>query len=343
VTIVDCKLAAVWTAASQAERADPDFAPCGRATALMKGKPVKRYLFRLGKRWFLIVRHAVQLWLEHDALSHAGSLAFFTLFSLAPTLIVAVAVIGIVLGESAAQGEIVARLADTMGAEAARAIEQAVLMSRIEATGLMPSLLGIGAVLVGATTVFTELRWSLNTIWGVRPSPDRSGLWRMAKSRLLSLLIVLLIGLGLLIYFVFGIALGAIAPLIDASPPATELLLRGGRWLASLLIGVLFIAALFKVLPDIIVSWGDVMGGALVTALMFAAGRYGIAAYLAAAATASTYGAAAALVIVLFWVYYSALILLLGAAFTRAHVEARGKTVVPRDSAVRVVQEIVSR
>ncbi len=309
----------------------------------MKGKPVKRYLLRLGNRWFPIVRHAVQLWLDHDALSHAGSLAFFTLFSLAPTLIVAVAVIGIVLGESAAQGEIVAQLAYTMGAEAASAIEQAVLMSRIEATGLMPSLLGIGAVLVGATTVFTELRWSLNTIWGVRPSPDRSGFWRMAKSRLLSLLIVLLIGLGLLLYFVFGIALGAAALFIDASPPATELLLSGGRWLASLTIGVLFIAALFKVLPDIIVSWGDVMGGALVTALMFAVGRYGIAAYLAATATASTYGAAAAIVIVLFWVYYSALILLLGAAFTRAHVEARGKTVVPRDSAVRVVQEIVSR
>jgi len=309
----------------------------------MKGKPVKRYLLRLGKRWFLIARRAGHLWLDHDAFSHAGSLAFFTLFSLAPTLIVAVAVIGIVLGESAAQGEIFVRLADTMGAEAARAIEQAVLMSRIETTGLMPSVLGIGAVLIGATTVFTELRWSLNTIWGVRPSPDRSGLWRMAKSRLLSLLIVLLVGLGLLLYFVFGIALGAVAPLIDASSPATELLLRGGRWLASLLIGVLFIAALFKVLPDIIVSWGDVMGGALVTALMFAVGRYGIAAYLAATATASTYGAAAAIVIVLFWVYYSALILLLGAAFTRAHVEAQGRTVVPRDSAVRVVQEIVPR
>jgi membrane protein len=106
---------------------------------------------RLGKRWFPIIRRAVRLWLDHDALSHAGSLAFFTLFSLAPTLIVAVAVIGMVLGESAAQGEIVAQLADTMGAEAASAIEQAVLMSRIEATGLMPSLLGIGAVLVGAT------------------------------------------------------------------------------------------------------------------------------------------------------------------------------------------------
>ncbi len=304
---------------------------------------MKRYLLLLGKRWFLIARHAGQLWIDHDAFSHAGSLAFFTLFSLAPTLIVAVAVIGIVLGESAAQGEIFVRLADTMGAEAARAIEQAVLMSRIETTGLMPTLLGIGAVLIGATTVFTELRWSLNTIWGVRPSPDRSGLWRMAKSRLLSLLIVLLIGLGLLLYFVFGIALAAVAPLIDASPPATEMLLRGGRWLASLLIGVLFIAALFKVLPDIIVSWGDVMGGALVTALMFAVGRYGIAAYLAATATASTYGAAAAIVIVLFWVYYSALILLLGAAFTRAHVEAQGRTVVPRDSAVRVVQEIVPR
>jgi membrane protein len=309
----------------------------------MKGRQVKGNFLRLGKRWFRIAHRAGQLWLDHDAFSHAGSLAFFTLFSLAPTLIIAVAVIGVVLGESAAQGEIVARLADTMGAEAARAIEQLVLMSRIEATGLMPSVLGMGAVLVGATTVFAELRWSLNTIWGVRPDPERSGLWRMAKSRLLALLIVLLIGLGLLLYFVFGIALGAVAPLIDASPPATELLLSGGRWLASLLIGVLFIAALFKVLPDIVVSWGDVMGGAVVTALMFAVGRHAIAAYLANTATASTYGAAGAVVIVLFWVYYSALILLLGAAFTRAQIEARGKTVAPRSSAVRVVQEIVPR
>lgn len=301
-----------------------------------------RYILSLGRRWLLIVRNAGRIWLHHDAFSHAGALAFFALFSLAPTLIVALAVIGVVLGEGAAQGEIVAQLQETIGVEAAAAIEQAVLMSRVQATGLMPTLVGIGAVLIGATTVFAQLRASLNALWGVRPDPQRSGLWRMARERLLALLVVLLIGLVLLLYFVLGTALGTIAHYLDGSLSSTALLLTGGQWLVSLLIAVLFIATLFKVLPDVILSWRDVLVGATVTALMFAVGRHGIATFLGHTATASVFGAAASLVIVLFWVYYSALILLLGAAFTRAHLEARGKPLVSRPSAVRVVQELVS-
>lgn len=302
-----------------------------------------RYLFNLTRRWFLILRNAGKLWLEHDAFSHAGALAFFALFSLAPTLIVAVVVIGTVLGEGAAQGEIVAQLQETIGGEAAAAIEQAVLMSRLQATGLMATLLGIGALLIGATTVFAQLRASLNALWGVRPDPQSSGLWRMARARLLALLVVLLIGLVLLLYFVLGTALSTIAHYLDGFLSSTALLLTGGEWLMSLLVTVLFIATVFKVLPDVILAWGDVLVGAVVTALLFAVGRYGIATFLAHTATASVFGAAASLVIVLFWIYYSALILLLGAAFTRAHLEARGKPVLPRPSAVRVVQELVSR
>lgn len=292
--------------------------------------------------WLRIPRNAMRLWLHHDAFSHAGALAFFALFSLAPTLIVAVVVIGIVLGEGAAQGEIVAQLQETIGPEAAGAIEQAVLMSRVQATGLIPTLLGGGALLIGATTVFGQLRASLNALWGVRPNPAANGLWQLARTRLLGLLVVLLIGLVLLLYFVLGIALSTIGHYLDTTLIATSLVMSGGQWLVSLLITVLFIATLFKVLPDVVLSWGDVWLGAIVTALMFAVGRDGIASFLAHTATASIYGAAASLVIVLFWIYYSALILLLGAAFTRALLEARGRSVVPAPGAVRVVQELVS-
>ncbi|MGE5152633.1 MAG: YihY/virulence factor BrkB family protein [Bdellovibrio bacteriovorus] len=292
--------------------------------------------------WLRVPRNTLRLWLHHDAFSHAGALAFFALFSLAPTLIVAVAVIGVVLGEGAAQGEIVAQLQETIGPEAAGAIEQAVLLSRLQATGLIPTLLGVGALLIGATTVFGQLRASLNALWGVRPNPAANGLWQLARTRLLGLLVVLLIGLVLLLYFVLGTALSTIGHYLDTSLAATSLVMSGGQWLVSLLIAVLFIATLFKVLPDVILSWGDVWLGAMVTALMFAVGRYGIASFLAYTATASIYGAAASLVIVLFWIYYSALILLLGAAFTRALLEARGRSVVPAPGAVRVVQELVA-
>jgi membrane protein len=155
-------------------------------------------------------------------------------------------------------------------------------------------------------------------------------------------MVVLLIGLVLLLYFVLGIALSTIGHYLDTTFIDTSLVMSGGQWLVSLLISVLFIATLFKVLPDIVLSWGDVWLGAIVTALMFAVGRYGIASFLAYTATASIYGAAASLVVVLFWIYYSALILLLGAAFTRALLEARGRSVVPAPGAVRVVQELVS-
>lgn len=300
-------------------------------------------LMRLARHWAQILGHTLRLWLDHEAFSHAAALAFFALFSLAPTLIIAVAMIGVVLGEGAAQGEIVAQLQGTIGAEAAGAIEQAILLSRVQATGVIPTVLGIGALVVGATTVFAQLRVSLNALWGVRPDPGRSGLRRMARARLLALLVVLLVGLGLLFYFVLGTALGTIAQHLDGHLSATALLLTGSQWLASLLIAVLFIATLFKVLPEVILAWRDVVVGSIVTALMFGLGRHAIASFLAYTATASVFGAAASLVIVLFWIYYSALILLLGAAFTRAHLEARGRPVVPRPTAVRVVQELVSR
>lgn len=293
-------------------------------------------------RWLHIVRDAVKLWLEHNAFSYAGSLAFYTLFSLAPTVIIAVTVIGVVLGEDAAQGQLVAQLQDTIGQGAAEAVEQAVAQSRIEASGLLPTLLGVGALLIGATTVFAQMQYSLNMLWGVTANPDRNSVLLFLKKRLLSLAVVLAIGFVLLVSLALGVILRAVFRFASDWLPAGELLLSGAESLVSLAVIALFFATIFKVLPDVVVGWRDVFLGAIVTALLFSLGRYAIAAYLAYTATASTYGAAGSVVLILLWVYYSSLILLFGAAFTRAHLEARGRPIIARNMAVRVRHELMT-
>ncbi len=294
------------------------------------------------RRWWAITRDAAKLWLDCNAFSHAGALAFYTLFSLAPVVIIAVSVIGIVLGEDAAQGQIVAQLQDLMGREAAQAVERAVAHSRIRESGLLPTLLGVAALAVGATTVFAQMQFSLNTVWGVAARPNLSSLLAFLKSRLLSLTVVLAIGFVLLVSLLLGVAVRAVLHFTQHFVPAVAALLSGAELLVSWLAMSALFGAIFKVLPDVVLRWRDVVVGALVTALLFSVGRYGIAAYLAYTATASTYGAAGSVVLILLWVYYSSLILLFGAAFTKTQLLAQGLPVVPRNSAVRVRHEIVS-
>jgi len=292
-------------------------------------------------RWWRVLRDAGKLWLDCNAFSHAGSLAFYTLFSLAPTVIIAVAVIGVVLGEEAAQGQIVAQLQDVMGRQAAVAVEQAVAQSRIEESGLLPTLLGIGALLMGATTVFAQIQYSLNTIWGVAARPDRSSILLFLRARLLSLTVVLSIGFVLLVSLLLGVLLRAALEYSHQFLPVAAALLSGAEMLVSMLVVALLFGAIFKVLPDVVLRWSDVAIGAVFTAAMFSVGRYAIAAYLAYTATASTYGAAGSVVLVLLWVYYSSLILLFGAAFTKTYLQASGLPVVPRNAAVLVRRGLV--
>lgn len=291
--------------------------------------------------WWRVTRDATQLWLDRNAFSYAGSLAFYTLFSLAPTVIIAVTVIGLVMGEEAARGQIVSQLEGAMGRDAALAVEQAVARSQIRESGLMPSLMGLGAVLIGATTVFAQMQFSLNTIWGVTAKPSRSSVFIFLKSRILSLAVVVSIGFVLLVSLLFGVLLRAVMQMADPFLPAADFLLGGSELLVTLVMISALFATIFRVLPDVVLGWKDVMAGALVTALLFSIGRYAIAAYLAYTATASTYGAAGSVVVILLWVYYSSLILLFGAAFTRVHFEARGETIVPRNTAVRVRHELL--
>ena len=291
--------------------------------------------------WFAVARNTVKYWLNGDAFIHAAALAFFTVFSVAPVVIVVVSIVGAVLGEEAARGEVAQQLQEVIGAEAATAVQTAVASSRIEKTGLLPTLIGIGAMLVGATGVFAQMQRSLNGIWGVMPKPNRNSIYLLLKARLLSLTVVLAIGFVLLVSLLLSVILNSLIAFASEWLPMPGIVLKAIEAGVSLVVVTLLFATIFRVLPDVILRWKDVMLGAFFTALLFTLGRSLIALYLAQTAPASTYGAAGSLVLLLLWVNYSSLILLFGAAFTRALREARELPIRPRNSAVLVHTELV--
>ncbi|HBP79629.1 MAG TPA: YihY/virulence factor BrkB family protein, partial [Halomonas sp.] len=243
--------------------------------------------------------------------------------------------------EEAAHGQIVAQLQGTLGTEAALAIEQAVAQSRIEESGVLPTILGFIALVIGATTVFAQMQFSLNTIWGVRAKPNSNSALIFIKNRLLSLTVVLSIGFILLVSLVLGVVLRGMLDATNDLLPFASLLTTTAESLISLAMVALLFATIFKVLPDVVLRWQDVFIGAVVTAVLFTIGRSVITIYLAYTATASTYGAAGSVVMILLWVYYSSLILLFGAAFTRSLLLRRGRPLVPRNSAVLVKHELL--
>lgn len=309
----------------------------GRATSRREGL----YMRKVFGYWFGVLRGTVNYWLDSDAFIHAAALAFFTVFSVAPVVIIVVSIVGAVLGEDAARGQIAAQLEQTIGPEAAEAVQTAVASSRIEASGLLPTLIGIGAMLFGATTVFAQMQRSLNAIWGVMAKPSRSSVFLLFKARLLSLMVVLAIGFVLLVSLLLSVILNSLIAFASDWLPVPAPLLSGVETVVSLLVVTLLFGTIFRVLPDVILRWKDVALGAFVTAALFTFGRSLIALYLAKTAPASTYGAAGSLVLLLLWVNYSSLILLFGAAFTRAYRESRGLPIRPRHSAVLVHTEVV--
>lgn len=298
-------------------------------------------LVETSRWWGRVLADAGRNWLDSQAFIHAAALAFFTAFSIAPVMIVAVAVVGVILGPRAAEGQLLEHLRDVVGPEAAGAVETAVINSQLDQSGWLPTIAGVAAIVLGATTVFAQMQKSLNAIWGVAPRPSKGGIWRFVKARLLSLTVVLALGFVLLVSLALSVGLRAVIVFADQWLPVPGWAMVGVEIVVSLAVIALLFAAMFKVLPDVVLSLRDVLMGGLVTAILFTLGRSLIAMYLANTATASAYGAAGSLALLLLWVNYSSLILLFGASFTRAQFEARGNRVRPRNGAVRVHRELV--
>jgi membrane protein len=247
-------------------------------------------------------------------------------------------VVGLVFGQDAARGRIDEQIQGLVGQDAEKAIEEMIAGSQNQSSGILAGILGITALLFGATGVFSELHDALNTIWEVEPKPQ-STVMAFIKSRFLSFTLVLGIGFLLLVSLVISAGLSAVGAFFASALPGAELLWQLVHLIISLATFSTLFAMMFKVLPDAEIAWRDVWIGAVATAVLFTIGKFLIGFYLGAGALSSTYGAAGALVIILVWVYYSAQILFLGAEFTQVYARRFGSRIVPSENAIPLTEE----
>ncbi len=283
-----------------------------------------------------LLKEAYSGWSEDNASRLGAALAYYTIFSLAPLLIIAIAIASAVWGgqSGALQENVLEQMRQLLGPQGAEVVQSMLEgTSRPGAGGLLPTVLGVAALLFGATGVFVQLQSALNTIWNVKPDPERGWL-NMVAARLLSFGAILVVGFLLLVSLVVGAALSLVSGELTGLAP-------GAEWLARLLslavsVGVitLLFAFIYRYLPDVEISWRDVWVGAGITALLFTLGKWALGVYLGQSSTASAYGAAGSLVVLLIWVYYSAQIFFFGAELTEVYARRYGTEIRPSEHAV---------
>ena len=272
-----------------------------------------------------MLKGAVAGWWGDNVPRMGAALAYYTLFSLAPILIVAIAVAGLAFGREAVRGEVVGQIQGLVGREGAQAV-QAMLEGAAKPSSSIPAtIIGIITFFLGATGAFLELQADLDAIWRVKPKEGVSFLKALVQQRLISFGLVLAFAFLLLTSLVVSAALAALHTYMGHAFPGVAVLWEALNVVVSLAVITALFAMIYKVLPDVKLAWRDVWVGGLVTAGLFTVGKALIGLYLGSSALASTYGAAGSVLVVLIWVYYSAQIILLGAEFTREYVKYFGK------------------
>jgi len=276
------------------------------------------------RRHWDLLKAAVKGWMDDYAPSMGAALSYYTLFSLAPLLIIVIAVAGLLFGQDAAQAEIITQLRALIGNEGATAVEGMLHSVRKPAEGVFGTLLGIGTLLIGATAVFAELQNALDRIWRVPAKDKATGLWGFLRTRILSFGLVLGLGFMLAVSLVASAALAALGRWWGGWLEGWTFVLELLNFAVSFGIFTLLFAMIYKIMPRATISWHDVWTGAVVTALLFTVGKLLIGVYLGNSRLASSYGAAGSVVVLVAWVYYSAQIFLLGAEFSRAYAKRYG-------------------
>jgi membrane protein len=271
--------------------------------------------FHLNEAW-IITKQAVTAWVDDFAPSMGAALAYYTIFSLAPMLIIVIAIAGFFFGQNTAQGEIIQQLRDLVGDTGAVAIEGLLKSVSEPGKGIVAATLGTLTLMIGATAVFGELQSALDRIWKVPPETKRGGLWKLARKRLLSFGMVMGLGFMLLISLVLSAALAALGKWSGNILGNWGIVLEVLNLAVSFAVITALFAMIYKFMPRASIPWRDVWVGAAVTALLFTLGKFLIGLYLGGSNMASGFGAAGSLVVLLAWIYYSAQIFLLGAEFT---------------------------
>jgi membrane protein len=270
------------------------------------------------RRFGRLLLNAGQSWLDHRAASKGAAVAFYTMFSMAPILVLVTAIAGAFFGPRAAQGEIVAQLSGLVGEVGAQAIQTALVSANNDQNGIIATVIATALLLVGATTVFSELKDSLDDIWQI-PKPPSAGIIVLVRTRLLSFGLILVLGFLLLVSLVVNAVLALLQSYWSGVGSNFLVVLTPLASLFSFLVIASMFAAIFKMLPQASLSWRDVFIGSLGTAALFTLGKYVIGVYLGNSGVSSTYGAAGSLAALLIWIYYSAQIFFFGAEFTRQY------------------------
>jgi membrane protein len=263
-----------------------------------------------------VLKFAGNGYIEDNCLSRGAAIAYYTVFSLAPVLIIVIAIAGFVFGEEAARGALLQEISGLMGRQGGEAIQTMIASAANPSRGGWAGAIGLITLLVTASGVFSELQSALNLIW--RASPRLGAVSRLVRARLVSLGLVMTLGFLLLVSLVVSTGLSAIGSWLDGLIPGGEILMRIISFLVSLGLIALLFAVIYKVLPDTSLAWRDVAVGAVATAILFNTGKFVISLYLSSSSVAYSFGAAGALALLLLWIYYSSQIFLVGAEFTRA-------------------------
>jgi membrane protein len=283
-----------------------------------------------------ILKNTVAEWSEDNVPLLAAALAYYTVFSLAPLLLIAIAIAGAVFGEEAARGEIIGQIQGLVGDQGAEAIQTMIANANKPGSGgTIATIVGVVFLLFGASGVFGQLQTALNTIWEVKPKPGQ-GIASFLQARFLSFAMVLVIGFLLLVSLVLSAILAAVSKVFGNFVPDLVIVGQLLNFVISFGVITVLIAAIYKFLPDVKVPWKNLWVGAGVTALLFNIGKLLLGLYLGHSSIGSTYGAAGSFVVVLTWVFYSAQILLFGAEFTQVYSKHRGHPIEPSKHAIHV-------
>ena len=290
------------------------------------------------KEAFSLVKATFFEWLDDQAPMLGAALAYYTVFSLAPLLIITIAIAGLIFGAEAAQGQIFDQLRGLLGAASGKAMEEIVQSASEEPkTGMVATVIGFVTLLFGASGVFGQLQASLNIIWGVQPKPGR-GVFGIVRDRFLSFGFILVVGFLLLVSLLLTAAIAFVGKQFGTMVPGMEAVIQLLNSILSLAVITLLFGMMFKILPDANIAWRDVWIGAFLTALLFTFGKFALGFYLGRSGVASSYGAAGSLIVLLIWVYYSSQIVFFGAEFTQVYANRFGSHVTPSSNAIAVAK-----
>ena len=281
-------------------------------------------------------------WSNDKAPRLGAALSYYTIFALAPLLLVVIAVAGLIFGRQAAQGQLLAQISGVVGVDAGRALEAMIAKAGVSGGGVLATVVGLGTLAVGTTGVVIELQDALNTVWKVLPKPGR-GLKGLLRDRLLSMAVVIGFGFLLVVSLVASAGLAAVGKVLHGWIPGWVVL--GYVLNYGISIGVIgtMLAMIFKFLPDVKMAWRDVWVGAAATSVLFHIGKYLIGLYVGRAGVSSSFGAAGSIAVLLVWIYYTSQLILLGAEFTRVYADAFGSRVVPSKNAVAAPETPLAR